>query len=65
MRIDWAAAPVGAVATPDFAIDHRRADRLFGTIIRRVDARLAQEGEKLMPMSIEMAGQSAHWPDLS
>lgn len=34
-----------AVAAPDFAVDHRRAKRAFGPVVRRFCLRSAQKGE--------------------
>ena len=39
------AAGVGAVAAPDFAVDDRRLQSLFGAMIRGLDLRVDQEQE--------------------
>ncbi len=48
----------GAVAAPDFAIHHGRADGLFGSEVRRVDVRVSQEGEPLAEVISQVLRES-------
>lgn len=45
------------VAAPDLAIDHRRSDGLFATVVRGGHARMTQVREHLTRMILEEVGQ--------
>ena len=49
-----------AIATADFTIRHRGAERLFGAPIGGVNRGLVQEAEERGPLAIEMRGKALH-----